>query len=79
MHKKGEGRRRYVNPGSRRQTYVQCQKCGEIYCVDKKVSVEKLYITSFCPRCNCSVGLNCGQSKDDVYKFMDINIDPRYF
>ena len=64
---------------SKEYTWLQCQTCGELYRIDRKISVEKLYVASICPRCGGRKGLNCGQSKECVYKFMNINIDPHYY
>ena len=61
-------------------TWIQCRACGKIYQVDDCVPIDKLYITSFCPRCeDYSKGLNCGDSKDDVYLFYDCTKDRRYY
>ena len=61
-------------------TWIQCQECGQIYCIDSSVPIDKLYITSFCPRCGeYTKGLNCGDNKDDVYLYANLNTDPRYY
>ena len=61
-------------------TYVQCQNCGHIYYIEKNIPINKLYIASFCPRCKEYVnGLNCGNNKDDLYLFTNVNVDPRYY
>lgn len=59
--------------------WIQCQHCGNIYHIDRNVPIDKLYVTSVCPRCGETKGLNCGNNKDDVYLFENINIDPRYY
>ena len=60
-------------------TWVQCQCCGHIYQIANKVSIEKSIIESVCPKCDGDVGLNCGDSKEDIYYFMNANLDERYF
>ena len=61
-------------------TWIQCQSCGNVYSTDQYVPIDKLYITSYCPRCDdCTTGLNCGDSKDDLYLFYDCTNDPRYY
>lgn len=61
-------------------TYIQCQTCGKIHYVDIDVSIDKLYITSFCPRCDeYTKGLNCGDSKDDIWLYANVSVDPRYY
>ena len=36
-------------------------------------------IESICPRCDGNIGLNCGDTKEDVYYFMNPNMDERYY
>lgn len=61
-------------------TYVQCRDCGHIYYIEENIPINKLYITSFCPKCDeYGRGLNCGNSKDDLYLYCDVNADPRYY
>ena len=62
----------------KQSTFVQCQSCGNIYQIADKVSIEKSIIQSVCPRCGESIGLNCGD-KEDVYIYMNINLDERYY
>ena len=61
-------------------TWIQCQSCGMIYSIDEDVAHDKLYIMSYCPRCDdCTTGLNCGDSKDDIYLYTNANVDPRCY
>ena len=60
-------------------TWIQCQNCGHIYRINKKVSIEASIIRSECPRCREYVGLNCGSEEDEIYIFMNPNLDERYF
>ena len=60
-------------------TYVQCQYCGHIYRIASKVSIEDSIIESKCPRCGDMVGLNLGDKEEDIYLYMNVNIDWRYF
>lgn len=59
-------------------TWVQCQMCGHIYQIQRKVSIESFIIESVCPECGGDIGLNCGD-KDDIYYFMNPNMDERYY
>ena len=68
-----------VSDGKERTTLIQCTNCGKVYEVSREVSIEKLYVASICPRCGCRIGLNCGQTIEDLYELSNINIDPRYF
>lgn len=61
------------------KTWIQCTECGEVYCIEKRISIEKMYVTSVCPRCGNEKGLNCGHDKDDLYLFADVNMDWRYY
>ena len=61
------------------RTWIQCQSCGNIYLINKKVSIERSIVKSVCPECDCPVGLNCGDSKEDIYYFMNPNVDSRYY
>ena len=60
-------------------TWIQCQSCGNIYLINKKVSIERSIVKSVCPRCNGNVGLNCGEKQEDIYYFMNPNVDNRYY
>ena len=69
-----------MNHRERSGTFIQCCHCGRICRIDDDVPIDKLYITSFCPRCDeYTKGLNCGSSKDDIYEFYDCTKDPRYY
>lgn len=60
-------------------TFVQCQCCGNIYLIPDEISIEKSLIKSDCPMCSGHVGLNCGYKKEDVYIYMNLNLDDRYY
>ena len=60
--------------------WIQCQQCGDIYWIEEEVPIDKLYVASVCPRCgDYGNGLNCGDNKDDLYLYMNENLDPRYY
>lgn len=60
--------------------WIQCNQCGYVYWTEEEVPIDRLYVASFCPGCNeYGNGLNCGDSKDDLYLYADINRDPRYY
>ena len=63
----------------RQSTFVQCQSCGEIYQIAGNISIEKSIIQSMCPRCGEYVGLNCGDNENDIYLYMNPNLDERYY
>ena len=63
----------------KQSTLVQCQSCGKIYQIADKVSIEKSIIQSVCPRCGDYVGLNCGDKEEDIYIYMNSNLDERYY
>ena len=60
-------------------TYIQCQNCGHLYTVDNKIPIFMSIINSKCPRCDKNVGLNCGNNKEDIYLYMNENLDWRYY
>lgn len=60
-------------------TYVQCQYCGHIYRIANKVSIEDSIIQSECPRCGDMVGLNLGDQEEDIYLYINSNLDLRYY
>lgn len=59
--------------------WVQCTMCGEIYHIEDVVPIDKLYITSYCPRCDNTKGLNCGSDKNSIYLYYDNTKDPRWY
>lgn len=62
-----------------KKTWIQCTDCGKMYYIKKNVPIDKLYVVSVCPRCNCEKGLNCGNDEEDVYLYVNVNVDPRYY
>ena len=60
-------------------TLIQCQRCGHIYQISKKISIEKSIVESVCPECSGHVGLNCGDKEEDIYVYMNPNFDRRYY
>lgn len=69
----------WVGAKDREHTWVQCQNCGKVYQVDKKVPINVSIVKMKCPRCGSYNGLNCGSRKDDIYLYMNPNVDERYF
>lgn len=59
--------------------WIQCQQCGRIYHIKEDVPTDKLYVASACPRCDGELGLNCGSSKDDIWLYANVNVDPRFY
>ena len=62
-----------------RETWVQCQNCGHIYTVTQPIPINILMVNSECPQCEWDIGLNCGDNQDDLYLYMNANVDPRYY
>ena len=61
------------------RTWIQCRSCGNVYQINKKVSIEKSIVEVVCPRCHYNKGLNCGYSEMDVLELKDYYLDERYF
>lgn len=60
--------------------WIQCQHCGHIYHIDQDVPIDKLYVACVCPKCDeYGKGLNCGSDESDIYRYMNVNVDPRYY
>jgi ribosomal protein L33 len=61
-------------------SYIQCCECGHIYWIDKEISIDKIYIKSYCSKCNkITKGLNCGEKEEDIYMYYDCVKDSRYY
>ena len=60
-------------------TWVQCQNCGKVHLINRKVPINVSIVRVECPRCGEYSGLNCGSSKDDFYIYMNPNVDERYY
>lgn len=63
----------------RQKTFIQCQYCGNVYLIADKISIEESIVESECPSCNGNVGLNCGDKEEDLYLYMNPNLDKRYY
>ena len=61
------------------KTWVQCRNCGCVYEIDRQLSIEDLFVTAFCPRCNHNKALNCGENQYDIYLYADRNLIEDYF
>ena len=80
MLKPWKGEKIWLDTVKEQGTWIQCQQCGEIYFIQESVPIDKLYVASFCPRCDeYTKGLNCGDSIEDIYLFVNTNVDPRYY
>ena len=62
-----------------KETWVQCTECGKVYSIYRSIPIERMYVACFCPRCEHTKGLNLGDSVEDKYLYMDINMDERYY
>jgi len=65
--------------GRTKNTFVQCQTCGQIFRVPYEVEIDKLYITAECPRCGQVQGLNLGDKAEDIYFYYNVNLDDRCY
>lgn len=63
----------------KKNIWVQCQKCGKIHRIRRKLKVDQIYVTINCSRCGKATGLNLGDDKDQIYEYYNVNIDPRYY
>ena len=61
--------------------WAQCQVCGHLHKVKMRdISEDDLYIEEHCPRCRDGTKhLWCGENKEDVYIYYNLNTDPRYY
>lgn len=63
----------------KRKYHIQCQTCGIIYTVQRNIPFEEMYVKTNCPNCGIVTGLNLGDNENDVYIYMNENVDPRYY
>lgn len=61
------------------KTWLQCTNCGHIHIVERKISMERSIVNSYCERCGYGKALNCGYSEDDVTELQDYFLDERYY
>lgn len=62
-------------------SFVQCQYCGYVYIIEteEEIPTDALIIEAWCPQCGSYHGLNCGKYENDIYEFMNVNVDERYY
>lgn len=53
--------------------------CGKIYRVENEISLDKMYIYSYCPCCEHKRALVLGDNMEDIYELYDVNLDNRYY
>jgi hypothetical protein len=58
---------------------VQCQYCGNIYYVEQEIPIDAFIVDLVCPECGYTRALNCGENKEDIYLYMNENVDYRYY
>lgn len=63
----------------RQYTFVQCQCCGKISRIPRKVSIETSIISSICDDCGYNKALNLGNKEEDIYIYINPNVDSRYY
>ena len=59
----------------RKTCWIQCQECGTVYIIPRKIPIEKIFVKTNCPHCGVTTGLNLGDSEDDIYLYMNPNVD----
>jgi len=68
-----------VDSDGKKFTYIQCQTCGEVYKIAQTVEIDRLYVEANCPNCGVTTGLNLGDKKEDLYYYLNENLDWRYY
>ena len=63
----------------REKTWLQCTNCGCLYIIERKISIERSIVNSYCERCGYNKALNCGHNEDDVMILRDYFLDERYY
>lgn len=63
----------------RKETFVQCQTCGDVYKFSRIVAIDKIYVQANCPRCGMTTALNLGNKEEDIYIYYNENVDPRQY
>lgn len=65
--------------GKENFTWIQCQTCGKIHQSPYTVPIDETFIVVNCPECGVTTGLNLGCDENDIYLYMNINADYRYY
>ena len=69
-----------MNTDLKRKTcYLQCQECGTIYVVPRKIPIEETFVKDNCPNCGMTTGLNLGDNEENIHLYMNINMDRRIY
>lgn len=63
----------------KQNSWVQCQECGNIYQVPYQAPESEVFVIAYCSVCESRTGLNLGNNKDDIYLYMNPNVDDRYY
>lgn len=63
------------------KSFIQCQCCGCLHQVKTKdTSEDDLYIEEYCPKCRDETRhIWCGENREDVYIYYNVNVDPKYY
>lgn len=69
----------WVDAREKETTWIQCQCCGNIYQVNRKIPIGVSIVRLECQKCGEYSGLNCGNNEDDLYIYMNPNVDERYY
>ena len=65
--------------GNKTYTWIQCSECGRVYQIAGQTSEEDLYVVAYCTECESRIGINLGCDKNDIYLYMNPNLDRRMF
>lgn len=63
------------------KVWTQCQCCGKLHRIQvDNMSEDDLYITTRCPCCRDETKhLWCGENREDVWMYYNVNLDSKYF
>jgi len=59
----------------RESCYIQCQTCGVIYITPHDIPIDETFVKANCPNCGITTGLNLGEDQEDIYLYMNPNMD----
>ena len=62
--------------------FSQCTNCGKMHKVNIKYRPrsDDIYMTLYCSECQAMTRqLDCGRDEEQLYEFIDINVDSRYY
>ena len=64
----------------KKEVWVQCQTCGELYKSTIEYNIEEIYIKLSCPGCRDDTAhLILSEDDSEIYDLYNLNADPRYY